>query len=85
MDTLVLKFGGTSVGSTDRISAVAEIVKDASKEAFPVVVVSAMSGETNKLLEYADHFSSNPASAEIDMLLSSGERVTSALLSIADI
>jgi aspartate kinase len=42
-----------------------------------------MSGETNKLVGYAQHFSSNPASAELDMLLSSGERVTASLLSIA--
>ena len=44
MEILVLKFGGTSVGSTNRISAVADIVKNTLNEAFPVVVVSAMSG-----------------------------------------
>ena len=48
-----------------------------------VVVVSAMSGETNKLVGYAEHFSKNPASAEMDMLLSAGERVTASLLAIA--
>ena len=80
----VLKFGGTSVGTLERIQNVANIIKDIKDDGHDVIaVVSAMSGETNKLLEYADHFSSNPASAEIDMLLSSGERVTSALLSIA--
>jgi len=80
----VLKFGGTSVGTLERIQNVANIIKDIKDDGHDVIaVVSAMSGETNKLLEYADHFSSNPASPEIDMLLSSGERVTSALLSIA--
>ena len=80
----VLKFGGTSVGTLERIQNVANIIKDKKNDGHDVIaVVSAMSGETNKLIEYADHFSSNPASAEIDMLLSSGERVTSALLSIA--
>jgi len=80
----VLKFGGTSVGTLDRIQNVANIIKDIKNDGHDVIaVVSAMSGETNKLIEYADHFSSNPSSLEIDMLLSSGERVTSALLSIA--
>ncbi len=80
----VLKFGGTSVGSLERIENVAKRVakiKEAGDDV--VVVVSAMSGETNKLIEYANHFSQNPKKEEMDMLLSSGERVTSALLSIA--
>ena len=80
----VLKFGGTSVGTLDRIQNVANIIKDIKDDGHDVIaVVSAMSGETNKLIDYAEHFSSNPMSSEIDMLLSSGERVTSALLSIA--
>jgi aspartate kinase len=80
----VLKFGGTSVGTLERIQNVANIIKDIKNDGDDVIaVVSAMSGETNKLIEYAEHFSSSPASCEIDMLLSSGERVTSALLSIA--
>jgi len=80
----VLKFGGTSVGSLDRIQNVANIIKKITDEGHNVVaVVSAMSGETNKLIEYAEHFSAKPSSKEMDMLLSSGERVTSALLSIA--
>ena len=83
MDTLVLKFGGTSVGSTDRISAVAEIVKDASKEAFPVVVVSAMSGETDRLIELAHLFSSEPDKREFDALISTGEKVSASLVAIA--
>ena len=83
MDTLVLKFGGTSVGSTDRISAVAEIVKDASNEAFPVVVVSAMSGETDRLIELAHLFSSEPDKREFDALISTGEKVSASLVAIA--
>ena len=81
---IVQKFGGTSVGDLDRIQNVANRVaktKEAGNDV--VVVVSAMSGETNKLVSYAEHFSKNPARAEMDMLLSSGERVTASLLAIA--
>jgi aspartate kinase len=81
---VVHKYGGTSVGSLERIENVANRVAKARDEGKDiVVVVSAMSGETNKLIEYANHFSNNPAKREMDMLLSSGERVTAALLSIA--
>ncbi len=80
----VLKFGGTSVGTLDRIQNVANIIKSIRDDGHDVIaVVSAMSGETNKLIEYAENFSKNPVPNEMDMLLSSGERVTSALLSIA--
>jgi len=80
----VMKFGGTSVGTLERIENVAEIIKKFKDQGDDVVaVVSAMSGETNKLIEYAEHFSKIPNESEMDMLLSSGERVTSALLSIA--
>lgn len=80
----VLKFGGTSVGTLERIQNVANIIKSIKDDGHDVIaVVSAMSGETNKLIEYANHFSSIPNEIEMDMLLSSGERVTSALLSIA--
>jgi aspartate kinase len=81
---VVHKYGGTSVGDLDRIENVANRVakrKDSGDDL--VVVVSAMSGETNKLIGYAEHFSTNPAKKEMDMLLSSGERVTAALLAIA--
>ncbi len=81
---IVQKYGGTSVGSLERIEEVAKRVakaKDAGNDV--VVVVSAMSGETNKLIGYAKHFSKNPPKREMDLLLSSGERVTSSLLSIA--
>ncbi|MGB1227090.1 MAG: aspartate kinase, partial [Poseidonibacter sp.] len=80
----VLKFGGTSVGTLERIQNVANIIKKIKDEGHDVIaVVSAMSGETNKLIEYAENFSKQANPAELDMLLSSGERVTSALLSIA--
>ena len=81
---VVHKYGGTSVGDLDRIENVANRVAKARDEGKDVVVVvSAMSGETNKLIGYAEHFDNNPAKKEMDMLLSSGERVTAALLSIA--
>jgi aspartate kinase len=81
---IVQKYGGTSVGTLERIEAVAKRVartRDAGNDV--VVVVSAMSGETNKLIEFAEYFSKTPNQREMDMLLSSGERVTSALLAIA--
>jgi aspartate kinase len=81
---IVHKYGGTSVGSLERIENVATRVAKAKNEGNDlVVVVSAMSGETNKLTEYAAHFSESPSKREMDMLLSSGERVTAALLAIA--
>ena len=81
---IVQKYGGTSVGDLERIENVARRVaaaRDAGKDL--VVVVSAMSGETNKLIEYAHHFSQAPSKREMDILLSSGERVTASLLAIA--
>jgi len=83
METLVLKFGGTSVGTTERISAVADIIKHASEEAFPVVVVSAMSGETDRLIQLANAFGSEPNKREFDALISTGEKVSASLLAIA--
>jgi len=81
---IVHKYGGTSVGTLDRIESVAQRVARARKAGnHIVVVVSAMSGETNKLIEYAGYFSKTPAKREMDMLLSSGERVTASLLAIA--
>jgi aspartate kinase len=81
---IVQKFGGTSVGDLERIQNVANRVSKTVKEGNDVVVVvSAMSGETNKLIEYANYFSENPSREATDLLLSSGERVTAALLSIA--
>ena len=81
---VVQKFGGTSVGDLERIEAVSKrVMKSVDAGHKVVVVVSAMSGETNKLVEYAHYFSDEPAHQEMDLLLSSGERVTSSLLSIA--
>jgi len=81
---VVQKFGGTSVGDLERIEAVSKrVMKSVDAGDRVVVVVSAMSGETNKLVEYAHYFSDAPAHQEMDLLLSSGERVTSSLLSIA--
>ncbi len=81
---IVQKYGGTSVGDLERIGSVAKRVAKAKEKGDDVVVVvSAMSGETNKLVGYAEHFSKNPSVREMDILLSSGERVTSALLAIA--
>lgn len=81
---IVQKFGGTSVGDLDKIQNVARRVAATRNNGDDViVVVSAMSGETNKLIEFAHHFSQNPAKEPMDMLLSSGERVTAALLCIA--
>jgi len=81
---IVQKFGGTSVGDLERIQNVANRVSQTVKAGNKViVVVSAMSGETNKLVSYTEHFGENPDRAEVDMVLSSGERVTAALLSIA--
>ena len=81
MALIVQKFGGTSVGTTERIHAVAERVKrfHDSGDAL-VVVVSAMSGETNRLLELAHSVNEEPAARELDVLLSTGEQVTIALL-----
>lgn len=84
MALIVQKYGGTSVGSTERIRAVADRVKrfvDRGDQV--VVVVSAMSGETNRLIALAQDIQSNPAQRELDVLLSTGEQVTIALLSMA--
>ncbi|NKQ40319.1 MAG: aspartate kinase [Sulfurovum sp.] len=81
---IVQKYGGTSVGGLDRIENVANrVAKTKFKGNDVVVVVSAMSGETNKLIGYAEHFSKDPSKREMDILLSSGERVTASLLAIA--
>ena len=82
-DIIVQKFGGTSVGSVERIDAVAEIIKNASLSERIIVVVSAMSGETNKLVSLAKHFGENPDRREFDALVSTGETISSALLTMA--
>ncbi|CAM4024194.1 aspartate kinase [Campylobacter armoricus] len=81
---IVQKYGGTSVGTLERIDEVAKRVAKSKRNCDKlVVVVSAMSGVTNELIDFAHHFSKNPSGREMDMLLSSGERVTSSLLAIA--
>ena len=82
-ETIVQKFGGTSLGSVERIDAVAEIIKKASKKNKIAVVVSAMSGETNRLIDLAKSFGNNPDKREFDALVSTGETISSALLSMA--
>ena len=77
----VLKFGGTSVGTIERILHVAKIIKkehDSGNEV--IVIVSAMSGKTNELLKQSRTISENFNKRELDVLLSSGEQATSALL-----
>lgn len=84
MALYVQKFGGTSVGSTVRIESVADkIIAYRNQGHDIVVVVSAMSGETNRLLALAHDIDSQPSPRELDVLLSTGEQVTIALLSIA--
>ena len=84
MALIVQKYGGTSVGSAERIGAVADRVARFKGEGHDVVVVvSAMSGETNRLLTLAKEIQPNPAPRELDALLSTGEKVTTALLSMA--
>ena len=84
MSLLVQKFGGTSIGTVEKIEAVAEKICDArSRGDHIVVVVSAMSGETNRLIALANGIQKNPSSREMDVLVSTGEQVTIALLCIA--
>jgi len=84
MALYVYKFGGTSVGTVERIKAVAEKVKKAHDLGNQIiVVVSAMSGETNRLIGLANDLQQRPDEREMDVLLSTGEQVTVALVSMA--
>ncbi len=84
MALFVQKFGGTSVGDLDRIHRVAERIEQTIRAGHQVVVVlSAMSGETDRLMRLAHEVTSHPDDRELDVLLSSGERVTIALLAMA--
>ena len=77
----VLKFGGTSVGSVKRIQHVANIIKKEHKNGNQIIaVVSAMSGKTNDLINMSKEIDENFDKRELDVLLSSGEQVTCALL-----
>jgi aspartate kinase len=83
MALLVHKYGGTSVGTIERIHRVADKVAKAKEEGHSLVVVlSAMSGETDRLITLAHEVTKNPDEREMDMLLSTGERVTIALLAM---
>ncbi len=84
MSLIVQKFGGTSVGSVERIQQVAAKVAKFHAEGHQiVVVVSAMSGETNKLIALAKQIQDDPTPRELDVLVSTGEQVTIALLCMA--
>jgi aspartate kinase len=84
MALIVQKFGGTSVGTVERIQEIAnKIIKFQQQGHELVVVLSAMSGETNRLLELASEVNNDPRGRELDVLLSTGEQVSIALLCMA--
>jgi aspartate kinase len=84
MSLLVQKYGGTSVGSIERIEAVADkVIAYKEKGNDMVVVLSAMSGETNRLMALASEITPKPKGRELDVLLTTGEQVTIALLAMA--
>jgi aspartate kinase len=84
MALIVQKYGGTSVGTTERIEAVADRVKRWHDKGHDLVVVlSAMSGETNRLIGLAKAIMPDPDPRELDMMVSTGEQVTIALLAMA--
>ena len=84
MSLIVQKYGGTSVGSVERIEAVADKIAAFCEKGHEVVVaVSAMSGETNRLINLAQEVNDNPNRRELDVLLSTGEQVSISLLCMA--
>ena len=84
MSLIVQKFGGTSVGTVEKIELVADKVARFRKEGHDlVIVVSAMAGETNRLIGLAHEVEEQPTPREMDVLVSTGEQVTTALLSMA--
>ena len=84
MALIVQKYGGTSVGTIEKIEGVAQkVIKTAQQGNDVIVVVSAMSGETNRLINLAKQIGQNPHPREFDVLVSTGEQVTIALLSMA--
>jgi aspartate kinase len=83
-NTIVMKFGGTSVADATCMKRVAQRIVDARKEGHPVVaVVSARGDTTDELIEMAKEISENPPAREMDMLLSTGERISAALVAMA--
>jgi aspartate kinase len=84
MALIVQKYGGTSVGNPERMKAVAERVRASCANGdHLVVVVSAMAGETNRLLDIAGQMTSKPSEREVDVLLATGEQASAALVSMA--
>ena len=84
MALIVQKFGGTSVGTVERIEKIAEKIQKARANGDQLVIVlSAMSGETNRLIDLAKQISEQPVPRELDVMLSTGEQVTIALLTMA--
>ena len=84
MKLIVTKFGGTSVGTIDRIKSVAKRIKNEVNDGYNViVVVSAMAGETNRLIKLVESLTNDYRTSEYDTVISSGEQVTSGLLAIA--
>ena len=84
MRLIVAKFGGTSVGTIDRIKSVAKRIKKEINNGYNIiVVVSAMAGETNRLIKLVESLTDNFRTSEYDTVISSGEQVTSGLLAIA--
>ena len=82
MKVKVLKFGGTSVGNPEAIKRSASIISDWSKKFKVIAVLSAMSGETDRLINLAKTFSKNPNSMDYDNAISTGENVSCSLMSI---
>ena len=80
MKIIVLKFGGTSVGSIQRIKKVSKIIKSYSKKYRVIVLSSAMSGTTNKLINMSKKISENFPDNEYDALVSAGEQISCSLL-----
>ena len=84
MSVIVQKYGGSSLADIEKLKKISEMIAAVKKQGFDiVVVVSAMGKTTNSLIEMAKEISPNPSSREMDMLLSTGERTTMALLCIA--
>ncbi len=84
MALIVQKYGGTSIGTVERIQAAATRIIETKRQGNDVVaIISAMSGETDKLIGLAQQISINPDERELDLLLSSGERISAALIAIA--
>ncbi|MFN8847443.1 MAG: aspartate kinase, partial [Bdellovibrionales bacterium] len=80
---IVQKYGGATLESPEKICAVAQRIAEKSKSHNMIVAVSAMGQTTNQLLDLANRVSQNPSRRELDMLLTTGERVSMALLSMA--